>query len=164
MNPSIATSLASLAAREYGRCVFKNYTASSSALVSRRWVSSSVRVIALEDLPHGKAYKGDVLQVKPGYARNFLLPKKMAVYATPQNFEKLNIKDPEFESEAERRARQEKDSSMSAKEEQYLKQADILKKYLKNKVVSLYSKHWAFNGIGDAELVCWRILHWFVLL
>jgi large subunit ribosomal protein L9 len=33
--------------------------------------------------------RGDVVTVKPGYARNFLLPKKLAVEATPSNMKAL---------------------------------------------------------------------------
>jgi large subunit ribosomal protein L9 len=33
--------------------------------------------------------RGDVVTVKPGYARNFLLPKKLAVEATPGNMKAL---------------------------------------------------------------------------
>lgn len=108
---------------------------SSFGYRTKRW-GHTVRLIALEDLPHGKAYEGDVIRVKAGYARNFLIPKKQAVYATPQNFERLEIVDPEVETEEQRIARLERESSMSKKEEQYLKQADVLKKYLKNKTVS----------------------------
>jgi hypothetical protein len=102
----------------------------------RRWMGHSVRLIALEDLPHGKGYQGDVVHVKAGYARNFLVPKQKAVYATPQNFEKLNIVDPQKESEEQRLERLQRESSMSKTEEQYLKQADLLKKFLRTKVVS----------------------------
>lgn len=102
---------------------------------AKRW-GHSVRLIALEDLPHGKGYKDDVVTVKAGYARNFLVPQRKAVYATPQNFEKLGVVDPDFETEEQRIARLERESSMNSKEEKYLKQADILKKYLRNKVVS----------------------------
>ena len=108
---------------------------SSFGYRTQRW-GHTVRLIALEDLPHGKAYEGDVIRVKAGYARNYLIPKKKAVYATPQNFERLEIVDPEVETEEQRIARLERESSMSKKEEQYLKQADVLKKYLKNKTVS----------------------------
>ena len=96
----------------------------------------SVRLIALEDLPHGKAYKGDVLTVKAGYARNHLVPQKLALYATPQNFDKLGMVDPDFETEAERIARLQRELNMTAAEDRYLKESDLLKKYLKNKVVS----------------------------
>ena len=104
---------------------------------NKRW-GHTVRLIALEDLPHGKAYKGDVVTVKAGYARNHLVPQKLALYATPQNFEKLGIVDPDFETEEERIARLQRESNMTATEDRYLKEADLLKKYLKNKVVSVF--------------------------
>lgn len=106
---------------------------------NKRW-GHTVRLIALEDLPHGKAYKGDVLTVKAGYARNHLVPQKLAAYATPQNFEKLGVVDPDFETEEERIARLQRESNMTATEDRYLKEADLLKKYLKNKVVSLHNE------------------------
>jgi ribosomal protein L9 len=102
---------------------------------TRRW-GHTVRLIALEDLPHNKGYGKDVIRVKAGYARNFLIPKKKAVYATPQNFEKLGIVDPDVETEEQRTERLQRESSMNQKEELYLKEADLLKKYLRNKVVS----------------------------
>ncbi|MCI5052563.1 MAG: 50S ribosomal protein L9 [Simkaniaceae bacterium] len=37
------------------------------------------QVLLLEDLPSG-ARKGEIIKVKAGYARNFLLPKKKATY------------------------------------------------------------------------------------
>jgi len=43
-----------------------------------------MRVILREDLPNlGEA--GDVLDVKPGYARNYLIPNKLAMEATKGN-------------------------------------------------------------------------------
>ena len=102
-----------------------------------RYMGHTVRLIAVQDLPHGKAYKGDVVTVKAGYARNYLVPQKLALYATPQNFEKLGIVDPNFESEEQRILRLQRESSLSAQEDKYLKQADLLKKYLKNKTVSI---------------------------
>jgi ribosomal protein L9 len=109
---------------------FRNNTQSA-----KRW-GHTVRLIAMEDLPHGKAYEGDVVRVKAGFARNYLIPKKKAVYATPQNFERLQIVDPDVETEEQRIARLQRESSMNKKDEEYLKQADMLKKYLRNKVVS----------------------------
>lgn len=96
----------------------------------------SVRLIAVEDLPHGKAYRGDVVHVKAGYARNHLIPQKLALYATPQNFEKLGLVDPEHETDEQRRERLAREASATAQDEAYLKAADTLKKYLRNKVVS----------------------------
>ena len=126
--PCLATSVSQLS---FGTKRASNKITSSA----KRW-GHSVRLIALEDLPYGKGYQGDVVTVKAGYARNFLIPQKKAVYATPQNFEKFGVVDPEFETEAQRLARLERESSMNKTEEQYLKQADVLKKYLRNKVVS----------------------------
>jgi ribosomal protein L9 len=103
--------------------------------LAKRW-GHTVRLIAMEDLPHGKAYEGDVVRVKAGFARNFLIPQKKAVYATPQNFERLQIVDPDVETEEQRVARLQRESSMNKKDEEYLRQSDMLKKYLRNKVVS----------------------------
>lgn len=90
----------------------------------QRW-GHTVRIIALEDLPHGKAYKGDVVHVRAGYARNHLVPLKQAVYATPQNFKKYDISDPEVETEEDRLARMEREKDfLSQEDEQNMKQAD----------------------------------------
>ena len=47
-----------------------------------------MRVIFLEDIPH-VARTGEVKEVKTGYARNHLLPKRLAVAATPQEMARL---------------------------------------------------------------------------
>ena len=45
-------------------------------------------VVLVEDVPHlGKS--GDVVEVKPGYARNFLLPYSKATIPTPHNIKLL---------------------------------------------------------------------------
>ncbi|OEU14867.1 hypothetical protein FRACYDRAFT_262122 [Fragilariopsis cylindrus CCMP1102] len=98
----------------------------------------TVRLIAMEDLPHGKAYKGDVVKVKAGYARNHLVPQKLALYATPQNFERLGMIDPDYETEEQRLVRLERELNMTASEDKYLKEADLLKRYLKNKVLQIW--------------------------
>jgi ribosomal protein L9 len=103
---------------------------------SKRW-GHTVRLIALEDFPHAKAYKGDVVRVKAGYARNYLIPQKKALYATPQNFEKMGMVDPDVETEEQRIARLVREQNFDQQEEKYLKQADILKSYLRNKVVRI---------------------------
>jgi large subunit ribosomal protein L9 len=41
-----------------------------------------VKVVFLEEVP-GTARIGDIKEVKPGFARNYLLPRKMAMPATP---------------------------------------------------------------------------------
>jgi len=47
-----------------------------------------MRVILLQDIP-GTGTKGEVKVVADGYARNFLLPKKMAKFATADTIAKL---------------------------------------------------------------------------
>jgi len=44
----------------------------------------AIRVIMLDAVP-GTGSKGEVVQVKRGYARNFLIPRKVAAYATDDN-------------------------------------------------------------------------------
>jgi len=41
--------------------------------------------------------RGDVVRVKPGYARNYLLPKKIAVTVTPGNMKQLEIEKRNYE-------------------------------------------------------------------
>ncbi len=45
-----------------------------------------MKVILNEDVK-GKGYKGDIVNVSDGYARNFLLPKGLAKEATKQNLD-----------------------------------------------------------------------------
>lgn len=63
-----------------------------------------MKVILLQDVkPIGK--KGDLAEVNDGYAKNFLIPKKMAVMATKeaQNERKMRIEQEE-KKEAENKA------------------------------------------------------------
>jgi len=51
---------------------------------------------------------GDVVEVSPGYARNYLLPKGLAVEPTPANLKRIEVRRLEIERiEKERRADQE---------------------------------------------------------
>lgn len=62
-----------------------------------------MKVILLADVrEQGK--KGELVNVSDGYARNFLLPRKLAMEATPQMIKELN----EREAAKERRAAEEK--------------------------------------------------------
>jgi len=47
-----------------------------------------MKVILIQDVKK-VGNKGDVVNASDGYARNFLLPKKLAVEATPQNLQNL---------------------------------------------------------------------------
>ena len=47
-----------------------------------------MQIVLTEDVPHlGK--QGDVVEVKPGYGRNYLLPRGMATIPTPHNLRLL---------------------------------------------------------------------------
>ena len=51
---------------------------------------------------------GDVVEVSPGYARNYLLPRDLAVEPTPNNVKKIELRRQEIEKqERERREQQE---------------------------------------------------------
>ena len=47
-----------------------------------------MRMIFLEDVPN-QANAGDVKNVSDGYARNFLIPKKLAIVATPEEMKRI---------------------------------------------------------------------------
>ena len=58
-----------------------------------------MQVILLERVENlGKL--GDEVKVKPGYARNFLIPKKRAVFATPENKASFETRRAELEKVA----------------------------------------------------------------
>jgi ribosomal protein L9 len=99
-----------------------------------------VRVIVTQDLPEGHMrgiYAGEVHNVAAGYARNYLIPKKMAVYATPRNFERCGLIDPDIVAKEE--AAQQKLVSATEGDEDNadLKAADLLRRYLRNKSVKI---------------------------
>ena len=50
-----------------------------------------MKVILLEDV-RGSGKDGDVVKVSDGYARNMLIPKGLAMEATPQNLKQLEKK------------------------------------------------------------------------
>ena len=61
-----------------------------------------MKVVLLEDIKTlGK--KGDICEVSEGYGRNFLLPRKLAVEANPDNLNTMRMND---KAEAERKARE----------------------------------------------------------
>ena len=51
-----------------------------------------MKVILLQDLK-GKGKKGQLLEVSDGYARNFMLPRKIAIEATPDAINTMKMND-----------------------------------------------------------------------
>ena len=51
-----------------------------------------MKVILLQDVK-GKGKKGQMLEVSYGYARNFMLPKKLAIEATPDAINTMKMND-----------------------------------------------------------------------
>jgi large subunit ribosomal protein L9 len=67
---------------------------------------ANVKLLLKESVKHvGRV--GDIVEVSPGYARNFLLPKDLAVEPTPNNVKKIEARKKEIERiEAEKRSAQ----------------------------------------------------------
>src|SRR5438552_11005156 len=67
----------------------------------------SIKLLLKESIKHvGRV--GDIVEVSPGYARNYLLPKDLAVAPTPNNVKKIEARRKEIErQEADRREQQQ---------------------------------------------------------
>ncbi|MCS7015869.1 MAG: 50S ribosomal protein L9 [Gemmatales bacterium] len=53
-----------------------------------RGPNRGMQLLLIDDVPHlGRA--GDVVEVRPGYGRNYLLPRGLATYVTPENLRRL---------------------------------------------------------------------------
>jgi large subunit ribosomal protein L9 len=61
-----------------------------------------MKVILLQDI-RGKGKKGQMIEASDGYARNFLLPRKMAIEATADNVNTMKMND---KAKAEQQARE----------------------------------------------------------
>jgi large subunit ribosomal protein L9 len=59
-----------------------------------------VRVILTQDVPN-LGHVGDVKDVSPGYARNYLLPRKLAIEATPGNLKQWEQRKRALQRQAE---------------------------------------------------------------
>ncbi len=71
-----------------------------------------MKVILLQDVK-GKGKKGQMIEVSDGYARNFMLPKKLAMEATPDAINTMRMND---KATAERIAREKAEALAIAKE------------------------------------------------
>ncbi|MCX7778902.1 MAG: 50S ribosomal protein L9 [Patescibacteria group bacterium] len=90
-----------------------------------------MRVILLQDVNHlGK--KDEIKEVADGFARNFLLPKKLAILATPHEIEKIERKKT---LEEERKKREEKKTQLIA---QKIKELELVFKEKVNPEGKLY--------------------------
>ena len=70
-----------------------------------------MKVILLQDVK-GKGKKGQLLEVSDGYARNFMLPKKLAIEATPDAINTMKMND---KATQERIAREKAEAMETAK-------------------------------------------------
>jgi len=70
-----------------------------------------MKVILLQDVK-GKGKKGQMLEVSDGYARNFMLPKKLAIEATPDAINTMRMND---KATQERIAREKAEAMATSK-------------------------------------------------
>jgi len=70
-----------------------------------------MKVILLQDVK-GKGKKGQMIEVSDGYARNFMLPKKLAMEATPDAINTMRMND---KATAERIAREKAEAMATSK-------------------------------------------------
>jgi large subunit ribosomal protein L9 len=98
-----------------------------------------MEVILKEDIP-GVGYKNDLVSVKNGYARNYLIPKGLAVLAT----------------ESAKKVHAEDKKQKAHKEEKVLKEAEELGKALEALKIKIAAKAGTsgkiFGSVNDVQL------------
>jgi large subunit ribosomal protein L9 len=98
-----------------------------------------MKVVLLKDVPKiGK--KGEIKNVSDGYARNFLIPKKLALVATPDVLKKI---------ERENQLKQEKEKQIKEENEKLLKE---LQKQLYKITVKAGSSGKLFGALTSADV------------
>ena len=98
----------------------------------------------LEDI-QGLGAKGDIVEVKDGYARNYLIPKKLALAATPSNLRAL---------EAEERLRQMKEKKEREKAEKLAKKLSKVTLTISLKVgETLGEEEKVFGSVGPHDIL-----------
>jgi large subunit ribosomal protein L9 len=79
-------------------------------------------ILKLDVLGLGRV--GEIVKVKNGYARNFLVPKGLAIYSTKSNMAKLESERAEFEEENKKKS----------------EKANVIKKSLLGKTIKIISQ------------------------
>lgn len=74
-----------------------------------------MKVILLQDVK-GKGKKGQMIEASDGYARNFLLPRKMAVEATADNINTMKMNDKAKAEQAAREKAQAQETAQKLKD------------------------------------------------
>ena len=64
-------------------------------------VNTDMKVILQQDVK-GQGKKGQLIEASEGYARNYLLPRKLAVLATPDAINTMNLKEKARRAEEQR--------------------------------------------------------------
>ncbi len=99
-----------------------------------------MKVILIQDL-EGKGLFGDIIEVKDGYANNYLIPRGIAIPATPSNIKHINT------------IRQHKAKKLQKEKEEALK----LKEQLKDVIIEIKKqvgeKGKLFGSVTPADVV-----------
>ena len=74
-----------------------------------------MKVILQQDVK-GQGKKGQLLEVSEGYARNFLLPRKLAIPATPDAINTMNLKEKARKAEEARQKAEAQETAEKLKE------------------------------------------------
>ena len=99
-----------------------------------------IKVILLENIK-GVGNKEQIVEVKDGYANNFLFPQKKAVLATEENLNKLK----------------QKNQKIINNDKKEIEKANLIKEKIENKIVNLKVKAGEngkiFGSVGTKEII-----------
>ena len=88
---------------------FVNYKKQETIFLARNFFEVEKMELILKKTVESLGEEGDIVRVKPGYARNYLIPKKMAVVANKANLTQLEQEKAIIEARREKQ-RQEAES------------------------------------------------------
>ena len=99
-----------------------------------------IKVILLENIK-GVGNKEQIVEVKDGYANNFLFPQKKAILATEENLNKLK----------------QKNQKIINNDKKEIEKANLIKEKIENKIVNLKVKAGEngkiFGSVGTKEII-----------